>query len=70
LRCGSERRVRALGGHEGGNTPAVALTAYVRREDVSAAISAGYQRHVRKPVVVAELITVIAELAPKATTAE
>ena len=64
------RRVRALGGHEGGNTPAVALTAYVRREDVSAAISAGYQRHVRKPVVVAELITVIAELAPKATTAE
>ena len=65
------RRVRSLASHEGGNTPAVALTAYVRSEDEDAAIGAGYQRHVRKPVVVAELITAVAELATNAaTTAE
>src|SRR5687767_3045119 len=55
------RRVRALAGPDGGNTPAVALTAYVRDEDASAALAAGYHRHVRKPVVVGELVTAVAE---------
>jgi signal transduction histidine kinase len=62
------RQVRALASHEGGNTPAVALTAYVRAQDANAALAAGYQRHVRKPVVVSELITAVAELATNATT--
>ncbi len=57
------RRVRALAEGEGGSTPALALTPYVREDDVRAAIAAGYHRHLRKPVVVPELIAAIAELA-------
>ena len=56
-------RVRELPADAGGLTPAVALTAYVRIEDQHAAIAAGYQRHIKKPVVVAELIAVVVELA-------
>ena len=59
------RRIRALTSREGGGTPAVALTAYVRSQDENAALDAGYQRHVRKPVVVAELISAVAEFAAK-----
>ena len=62
------KRVRSLGSHEGGNTPAVALTAYVHRMDETAALSAGYHRHVRKPVDVSELITAVAELATNTPT--
>ena len=58
------RAVRARPAREGGLTPAVALTAYVRAEDVAAALAAGYQRHLRKPIVVSELIGTVAELAP------
>ena len=57
------RRVRQLGEHEGGRTPAVAVTAYVRGEDRTAAFAAGYDRHIRKPVDVAELVTAVAQLA-------
>ena len=57
------RRVRSLGALEGGRTPAVALTAYVRAQDAHAALHAGYQRHIRKPVVIAELIAAVADLA-------
>jgi signal transduction histidine kinase len=62
------KRVRSLTSHEGGDTPALALTAYVRNQDQNAALSAGYHRHVRKPVDVSELITAVAELATTATT--
>jgi signal transduction histidine kinase len=64
------RALRARPPREGGLTPAVALTAYVRDEDVAAALAAGYQRHVRKPVVVSELIGAVADLAPASTRAE
>ncbi|HEX6974615.1 MAG TPA: response regulator [Vicinamibacterales bacterium] len=57
------RRVRQLDPNQGGETPAVALTAYVRGQDARAALNAGYHRHVRKPVVVDELIATLAELA-------
>ena len=60
------KRVRSLTAHEGGDTPALALTAYVRNQDQNAALSAGYHRHVRKPVDVSELITAVAELATTA----
>ncbi len=56
-------RVRELPADAGGLTPAVALTAYVRVEDQNAAFAAGYQRHIKKPVVVSELIAAVAELA-------
>jgi CheY-like chemotaxis protein len=57
------RHVRALEPIEGGRTPAVALTAYVRAEDAHAALSAGFDRHLAKPVIVADLITAVSELA-------
>ncbi|HKO98228.1 MAG TPA: ATP-binding protein [Pyrinomonadaceae bacterium] len=55
-------KLRAL---EGGNDPipAVALTSYVRVEDRSRALSAGFNMFVPKPVEPEELITVIANLA-------
>ena len=45
------------------------LTAYVRAEDADAALAAGYQRHIRKPVVVSELIGAVAALAAAGATA-
>jgi CheY-like chemotaxis protein/anti-sigma regulatory factor (Ser/Thr protein kinase) len=44
------RRVRALPPERGGETPAIALTAYARPEDVRKAEEAGFQLHVVKPV--------------------
>jgi CheY-like chemotaxis protein len=57
------RIVREMTADDGGRTPAVALTAYVRDEDADAALAAGYQRHLRKPVVVSDLIGAVAALA-------
>lgn len=59
------RRVRALDSNQGGNTPAVALTAYARAEDRMKAVVAGFQHHVVKPVEPAELITMVAALAKR-----
>ena len=57
------RRVRALEPENGGKIPAIALTAYARTQDRRAALLAGFQSHVAKPVEPAELIAVIANLA-------
>jgi PAS domain S-box-containing protein len=57
------RRVRALEPENGGGIPAIALTAYARTQDRRAALLAGFQSHVAKPVEHAELIAVIANLA-------
>lgn len=57
------RRVRRLPPENGGRIPAVALTAYARAEDRKAALLAGFQSHVAKPVELAELLAVIANLA-------
>ena len=57
------RRVRALDPAKGGRTPAIALTAYGRREDRLNAISAGFSMHVPKPVDPVELTTLVAGLA-------
>ena len=56
------RRVRALEPENGGGIPAIALTAYARTQDRRAALLAGFQSHVAKPVEAAELIAVIANL--------
>lgn len=56
------RQMRALPG-DAGRVPAVALTALARAEDRKRALSAGYQKHVSKPVDPAELVAVIASLA-------
>jgi PAS domain S-box-containing protein len=60
------RRVRALPVDQGGATPAIALTAYVRGEDGERALSAGFQMHLPKPVEPIELVTACANLAEMA----
>jgi signal transduction histidine kinase/ActR/RegA family two-component response regulator len=57
------RRVRALKPENGGRIPAIALTAYARTQDRTAALLAGFQSHIAKPVEPAELVAVIANLA-------
>jgi CheY-like chemotaxis protein len=49
--------------------PAIALTAYARREDQRLALQAGFQAHVAKPVEPAELINVVADVARAARAA-
>ena len=57
------RKVRELAGSEGGQIPAVALTAYGRPEDRVRSLSAGYSMHVAKPVDPVELGVIVANLA-------
>jgi PAS domain S-box-containing protein len=57
------RKVRALNAEQGGQIPAVALTAYARAEDRTRAIAAGFQLHIAKPVNPEELAAVVANLA-------
>jgi CheY-like chemotaxis protein len=54
------RRVRALPATQGGNLPAIALTAYARAEDRVKAIAAGFLMHLSKPVEPVELVTMVA----------
>jgi CheY-like chemotaxis protein len=56
------RKVRAREAERGGRIPALAVTAYGRIEDRSAAISAGYQQHAVKPIEPAELAAAVATL--------
>jgi PAS domain S-box-containing protein len=56
------RNVRALDPTEGGATPAVALTAYVRVEDRLQVLAAGFQMYVPKPVDPVDLRNVLAHL--------
>ncbi len=54
------KRVPALGAPNGGEIPAIALTAYARGEDRIKAIAAGFRMDIAKPVETVELITMIA----------
>ncbi|HKC55723.1 MAG TPA: response regulator [Vicinamibacterales bacterium] len=56
--------MRQLRQGSGRFVPAVALTAKVTPEDVATALSAGYQRHLPKPVSAAALVRTVAELVP------
>ena len=57
------RRIRAIPPGDGGETPALALTAHAAAQGQSGALAAGYQRHLAKPVALGTLISTIAELA-------
>lgn len=57
------RRIRALPNEQGGNIPAIALTAYARTEDRVQALRSGFQMHIAKPVESVELIAAVANLA-------
>lgn len=56
--------LRALPEEEGGRVPAIALTAFARAEDRTAALRAGFRAHIPKPLDIPELLAVIASLAP------
>ncbi|HEX6716297.1 MAG TPA: PAS domain S-box protein [Pyrinomonadaceae bacterium] len=56
------RKIRKLPKKKGGQTPALALTAYARTEDRVRALSEGYQVHLAKPVDRFELAAVVASL--------
>lgn len=54
--------IRSLPPTAGGQTPAIALTAFARSEDRSRAMLAGFQHHIKKPVETPELIASVASL--------
>ena len=56
-------KVRSLPADEGGQTPAMALTAYARTEDRRRILMSGYQMHLAKPVEPIELMVAVASLA-------
>ncbi len=56
-------QVRQRSAEHGGMTPAVALTAFARREDRIRTMVAGYQVHLAKPVEPHELLSAVASLA-------
>ena len=58
-------RIRQLGKEHGGRTPAMALTAYAGFDDRKRALAAGYERHIPKPFVAAELISAALILAER-----
>ena len=51
------RQIRQLCGEQ--HIPAIALTAYARKQDAEAALGAGYDQHLPKPVAPADLIRAI-----------
>jgi signal transduction histidine kinase/CheY-like chemotaxis protein len=55
-------RIRALRPEQGGDTPAIAITGYVRVEERARALDVGYQMFVPKPVEADELAAMIANL--------
>jgi CheY-like chemotaxis protein len=56
-------QVRMRSPEQGGQIPAIALTAYAGEINQQQAIAAGFQRHLAKPVEPEALVKVIAELA-------
>jgi signal transduction histidine kinase/ActR/RegA family two-component response regulator len=57
------RQLRLLPQERGGQTPAIALTAFARSEDRRRAMLAGFDVHVSKPVEPGELVAVVARMA-------
>ncbi|MDY7022355.1 MAG: response regulator [Cyanobacteriota bacterium] len=59
------QKVRALPSDQGGNVPALALTAYTKEEDKQQAFKVGFQMHLGKPLDITQLLTVVEQLSPK-----
>jgi CheY-like chemotaxis protein len=56
------RQVRSLDPEQGGQIPAIALTAYASARDSLTALEAGFHRHIAKPIVPAELVNAVADV--------
>ncbi|HET6879827.1 MAG TPA: response regulator [Pirellulales bacterium] len=61
------REVRRLPASQGGQMPALALTAFAREEDRLRALGAGFQLHAIKPIVPDELVAAVAKLVKRPT---
>ena len=57
------RKIRLLEPEQGGQVPAIALTASVGEQNRSLSMEAGFQVHLAKPIEPAELVGVVAALA-------
>jgi len=57
------REIRSRDQSRGGHVPAIALTAYARKEDRISALNAGFQMHLTKPVDPTGLVYAVARLA-------
>lgn len=57
------RTIRAMPPEQGGQIPAIALTAYAGEADQTQALAAGFQKHVAKPVEPDKLAAIVASLA-------
>ena len=60
------KKLRARENERGGHIPAIALTAYGRREDRQRALTVGYESHVAKPVDPIDLVAAVASLTNRA----
>jgi PAS domain S-box-containing protein len=56
------RQIRALSPEQGGQIPAIALTAYAGEIDYHQAMAAGFQQHIAKPLEPTQLIAKISDL--------
>jgi CheY-like chemotaxis protein len=56
------RKIRALPIEQGGNIPAIALTAYASAEDAKRSVAAGFHLHLTKPVEIALLVSSVESL--------
>jgi signal transduction histidine kinase/CheY-like chemotaxis protein len=61
------RELRALGPERGGKIPAVALTGYASTDEKERALLKGFQMHIAKPVILAELAATLAILTEQPT---
>jgi CheY-like chemotaxis protein len=59
------RRIRQLPPEQGGLIPAIALTAYARKQDRDEALAAGFNAHLTKPVEPSELAWAVVSLLRK-----
>ena len=56
------QQIRTMAPEQGGRIPAIALTGYAREGDAVAAVGAGYERHIAKPIEPNELVRIVASL--------
>jgi two-component system CheB/CheR fusion protein len=56
------RQLRALSPEEGGDIPAVAVTAFASEADRRRTVAAGFQKHLAKPVEMDVLLRAVADL--------
>jgi CheY-like chemotaxis protein len=57
------RQIRSWSPDQGGQIPAIALTAYAGEYDQQQALSAGFQAHISKPAEPDQLVAIVTQLA-------